>query len=165
MAKNTKTKTMCVECGAVLDEDNTIPIDQNGTVLCGVCGRAQLVKDLGEYSNGFEQYNGGDVVAEPFIDGYLSDDLDPLTEQDEPTEEQLKKEEDLYGQYEDFDPEFGELAFGKKIRGSKVKVELPRVKLVEDRAFIQKYSQKVRKVRGGKHYYSRGSIPRDERNY
>ena len=166
MAKNTKTRTMCVECGAILDEDNVVPIDQNGTVLCGNCGRAQLSEEFGEYSNGFEQYNGGEIVEEPFIDGYLSDDIEPLSEDDEPTLEQLKKEDNLYEQYEDADDTtFGSYSLRKKIRGSKVKTELPRVKLVEDRAFIQEHSQKIRKIRGGKHYFTRGTIPRDARNY
>lgn len=167
MSKNTKTTDMCVECGALLDEDSVIPVDQNGTVLCGVCGRAQLVKNLGEYSNGYEEFKGGQVVEEPYIGNYLSEDLDPLTEQDMPALEQLERESQSYTDYNGDDNDTANLInffTGRKIKGSKVKVELPRVKLVEDRAFIQKYAGKIRKVKGGKSYYSRGTIPRDVRD-
>lgn len=72
--RNDSYQVMCVECGTQFDSEEGIMIN-NSTVLCPSCGRANFVDNFTPDGYSVEDTEE-DVMIEPYIEGYLSWDLE-----------------------------------------------------------------------------------------
>ena len=96
-----QTRNLCVECGMELSEEDCLIIADN-TLLCPNCNRANYIYFVNTYDafgiHEMEEPVSDEEDEEPYIDGYLSEDLIPDLDNESsvvPNVYNVKKKKDL----------------------------------------------------------------------